>query len=238
MRNRDDRPWREHHPHGPREFDQGGRRAHFRGRGAHENDEDTFGHGPAWPAPHGAGPAVPERADDAGAPGPQGYPSAGHGQRRRRGAPQVVSWAEPGRPRPRGGDTLLASDAPTTSGYDDYGSEALYGTGFEDGDWPRTFRRGAHRSRARSLQPAADHRGKGPQGYQRSDERLLDEVHQRLTDDDYLDARRISVSVSDGVVHLDGSVARRWMKHHAEHVAARCYGVVDVDNRIRVEGRG
>ena len=50
MARRDDKPWREHQDHMPREFDQGGRRAHFRGRGAHETDEERFGDGPDEPA--------------------------------------------------------------------------------------------------------------------------------------------------------------------------------------------
>lgn len=39
------------------------------------------------------------------------------------------------------------------------------------------------------------HRGLGPQGYKRSDQRISEDVHDRLTDDDHLDASAISVTV-------------------------------------------
>lgn len=236
MRNRDDRPWREHQTHVPREFDQASRRADFRARGAHETDEERHGPDPRWPGPDSGsrGPQAPAAADSSARIGRQGYPAADGPPRRRRGAPQVVSRAgDAALPRNRSPEHGAGERLAATSGYDDYEAEMLYGSQFQEGDWPSTFRRGARGSTARSQRP--DHRGKGPQGYQRSDERLLEDVHQRLTDDAYLDARRLSVSVDQGMVVLEGTVPQRWMKHHAEHVAARCYGVADVDNRIRVK---
>ncbi|MDB5498590.1 MAG: hypothetical protein JWP28_2621, partial [Phenylobacterium sp.] len=41
-------------------------------------------------------------------------------------------------------------------------------------------------------------RGLGPQGYKRSDDRISDDAHERLTDDTWLDATNISISVSGG----------------------------------------
>jgi hypothetical protein len=81
---------------------------------------------------------------------------------------------------------------------------------------------------------AGGHRGKGPRGFKRSDERVRDDLCERLADDDAIDASDIDVEVKDGMATLSGSVPARWMKHLAEDLAERCSGVRDVDNRIRV----
>jgi hypothetical protein len=77
----------------------------------------------------------------------------------------------------------------------------------------------------------------GPKNYTRSDERITEEINERLTDDDDLDAGDITVRVSSGKVTLEGSVDQRWMKHRAEDIADSCSGVKEVDNRIQVSSR-
>ncbi|HVK50431.1 MAG TPA: BON domain-containing protein [Pseudoxanthomonas sp.] len=79
-------------------------------------------------------------------------------------------------------------------------------------------------------------RGRGPRGYTRSDERITEDLNERLTDDWQLDADDIQVAVSGGVVTLSGSVEQRWLKHHAENLAEACSGVKDVRNELRVSG--
>lgn len=81
-------------------------------------------------------------------------------------------------------------------------------------------------------------RGRGPRGYTRSDERITEDLNERLTDDWQLDADDIQVAVSGGVATLSGSVQQRWQKHHAENLAEGCSGVKDVRNDIRVVGTG
>jgi len=78
------------------------------------------------------------------------------------------------------------------------------------------------------------YRGRGPKNYTRSDERITEEINERLTDDDDLDATEITVRVANGTVTLEGSVDQRWMKHRAEDIADACSGVKEVDNRIQV----
>jgi osmotically-inducible protein OsmY len=78
------------------------------------------------------------------------------------------------------------------------------------------------------------HRGKGPKGYQRSDERIREDVSDRLTEDDYLDASNVEVSVSSGEVVLSGTVENREDKRRAEDLAERISGVQNVQNNIRV----
>jgi hypothetical protein len=77
-------------------------------------------------------------------------------------------------------------------------------------------------------------RGLGPQGYKRSDERISDEVHERLTDDSWLDASGVSVSVVAGEVTLSGTVDSRESKHRAERIVEHISGVAHVQNNLRV----
>lgn len=78
-------------------------------------------------------------------------------------------------------------------------------------------------------------RGLGPKGYKRSDERVSDDVHQRLSDDAWLDASNINVSVSGGEVTLSGTVESREAKHRAERIVEDLSGVNHVQNNLRVQ---
>jgi hypothetical protein len=79
-----------------------------------------------------------------------------------------------------------------------------------------------------------DHRGRGPRGYTRSDERIREDVSDWLMEDRYVDASEIDVSVSSGEVTLAGTVDSREMKRRAEDIAASALGVKDVRNSLRV----
>ncbi|THD76244.1 MAG: BON domain-containing protein [Phenylobacterium sp.] len=82
---------------------------------------------------------------------------------------------------------------------------------------------------------ARDHRGLGPKGYKRADERIDEEVHERLTDDAWLDATHVTVTVSGGEVTLSGTVVNRESKHRAERIAEDISGVNHVQNNLRVD---
>lgn len=82
------------------------------------------------------------------------------------------------------------------------------------------------------------HRGRGPKGYTRPDERITDEVHERLTEDPWVDASNISVSVSGGEVTLSGTVDNREAKHRAERCVEEIPGVNHVQNNLRVDRGG
>jgi hypothetical protein len=77
-------------------------------------------------------------------------------------------------------------------------------------------------------------RSRGPKNYQRSDERIREDLCERLWHEPRVDVEDVSVTVSGGVVHLEGTVPDRKMKHIIEDTAAACRGVTDVENRIRV----
>ncbi|GAB6195146.1 BON domain-containing protein [Lysobacter xanthus] len=76
---------------------------------------------------------------------------------------------------------------------------------------------------------------RGPKNATRSDSLITEELNERFTDDDLLDASEILLRSEDGRVLLTGNVPERWMKHRAEDIAESVRGVVDVENRIRVD---
>ena len=76
--------------------------------------------------------------------------------------------------------------------------------------------------------------GHGPSGYTRSDERIRDDVNDRLTDDYRIDARNVTVTVNNGEVTLDGTVTSRDQKRRAEDVVEDLTGVKHVQNNLRV----
>jgi osmotically-inducible protein OsmY len=79
-----------------------------------------------------------------------------------------------------------------------------------------------------------DHRGKGPKNYRRSDDRIREDIMDRLTDQWDVDASDIEVSVINSEVTLTGYVNERFQKRRAEEVAESVLGVMHVENRIRV----
>lgn len=83
-----------------------------------------------------------------------------------------------------------------------------------------------------------DHRGRGPKGYVRSDARIEEDVNDRLTDDPYVDASEVEVSVKDREVTLNGTVDSRQAKRAAEDCAEHVSGVVHVQNNLRVARPG
>jgi osmotically-inducible protein OsmY len=79
-----------------------------------------------------------------------------------------------------------------------------------------------------------DYRGRGPKGYKRSDQRMQEDVNDRLSDDPYVDASEVDVSVSNGEVTLSGTVDSRSARRRAEDLAEQVSGVSYVQNNLRV----
>jgi osmotically-inducible protein OsmY len=82
-----------------------------------------------------------------------------------------------------------------------------------------------------------DHTGRGPKNYTRSDERILEDACDHLTEDWAVDARNIQVTVENGEISLDGTVATRDEKRHAEDCVEDISGVRHVQNNLRVQER-
>jgi osmotically-inducible protein OsmY len=121
--------------------------------------------------------------------------------------------------------------------------EAGYGRGREqDRNW---FDRAADEvsswfgdddaERRRRRDQERGHYGKGPRGYSRSDERIREDVNDRLTDDWQIDASEIEVTVSNGEVTLNGTVTSREEKRRAEDLAEKVSGVRHVQNNLRLQ---
>ena len=86
---------------------------------------------------------------------------------------------------------------------------------------------------------------RGPRSYRRSDERIREDICERLSAPlarfdrargrhPAPDASDVSVQVQDGKVTLDGTVTGRAMKHQIEDIVDAVLGVREIDNRIRV----
>ena len=114
----------------------------------------------------------------------------------------------------------------------------------EDRDRGRDFERGHDYERGRDAggtrtypegrMTAGPYTGRGPRGYQRSDERIREDVCERLMQHGQIDASDIEVDVSNGEVTLKGVVDSRQIKRMAEDVADSVPGVKDVHNQLRI----
>jgi osmotically-inducible protein OsmY len=89
-------------------------------------------------------------------------------------------------------------------------------------------------SNSRSTQSRGQHAGKGPKGYQKSDQRLQEEISEIFTQHSELDASEIEIKVQHGEITLSGTVDDRESKRLAEDLAEACSGVKEVHNQIRV----
>ena len=116
---------------------------------------------------------------------------------------------------------------------DSFGPRSLGGYGdFREPAEPRSAREQDTHVQNR---PAGGQRGRGPRNELRPDASIADDIYQRLTDDEELDASEILLSVEDGFVTLTGEVPDRAMKRRAEDIASLARGVRDVRNRIRFD---
>jgi hypothetical protein len=80
-----------------------------------------------------------------------------------------------------------------------------------------------------------NHRGKGPKGYKRSSERILEDACDRLMGDSRIDATDVQVEFNDGVLILKGLVRTKDEKRRAEFLMENLSGVRDVFNQLHVK---
>lgn len=130
--------------------------------------------------------------------------------------------------RDRSHDDRRPAERPGTQGY---GESRFHGSPYESGN-EKPQQRGDYWDEDGAGQ--GRHRGVGPKGYSRRDDRVHDDVCDALTEDEHLDASGIEVSVKDGEVTLTGTVGNRQDKRHAEDLADRAAGVKHVQNNLRV----
>jgi osmotically-inducible protein OsmY len=153
----------------------------------------------------------------------ENYPTGGFGGAGGMGAygyGATYGYGQTGGYSPRGG-SQRGYDRNRRDWFDRAGDEVMSWFGDEDA------------ARRRRM----DHRGRGPSNYTRSDDRIREDVNDALTDDWGVDASNINVSVNDGDVVLDGTVATRLQKRRAEDCAEDVSGVKNVQNNLRVSER-
>jgi osmotically-inducible protein OsmY len=105
------------------------------------------------------------------------------------------------------------------------------------GQWPEieeaARRRGMNPEDIQKMKPGF-HRGKGPRSYQRSDVKILDDVHDVLLEDPYVDASDIEIDVKQGVVSLTGFIEDKNAKRRVEDLIDNISGVKHLENRLRI----
>jgi hypothetical protein len=114
---------------------------------------------------------------------------------------------------------------------------AYYGEEYESGVYghqtPRRQPSMEHEYGSRSFRKYG-FAGRGPKGYKRSDERIEEDVCERLTENSELDASDITVEVQNSEVTLSGTVEDRYFKRLAEDIVESVSGVTDIHNQIRI----
>jgi hypothetical protein len=128
-----------------------------------------------------------------------------------------------------------------------YGSRQGYGQDYDLGDYDQDYGYGGRQGYGSQpmtwsyteiwLIPGPQ-TGKGPANYQRSDERICEDVSERLTQHGQVDASNIEVDVQNGEVTLKGTVNNRKEKRMAEDCADSVSGVKDVHNQLKIEQQG
>ncbi|MBT1690289.1 BON domain-containing protein [Dawidia soli] len=140
----------------------------------------------------------------------------------------------------REGDSMRNREIERSSGQDrrnryrDDQYEYKYASSYEPFQDEIEHTAGRDAMRGTDEQHAGIHRGKGPRNYRRSDERILEDVSERLAEDAYVDASGIAVEVKQGEVVLSGTVPDRMTKRRAEDIVEAVSGVSHVENKIRV----
>ena len=119
---------------------------------------------------------------------------------------------------------------PAAQGYQrsDWSSRGEGSFGRSQDDW--TLRRNRFDTGSNDSGP---YYGRGPRGYQRSDDRIREDICDRLTRHGEIDATDVQIAVRSGEVTLDGMVDTRRAKRLAEDLAESVDGVRDVSNHLK-----
>ncbi|MDB5901227.1 MAG: transport-associated protein [Betaproteobacteria bacterium] len=183
--------------------------------------DETVRHGPPLEVSVARGDYRPGRDELAGA-GVRGYGEPG----------AYRQWGQPDYDERGGGDEYRGRDGGIVGSDGDYAPAS---------DLPPTY--GADRDGYGRLGGWTHHdtglmRPRGPKGYERSDDRIMEDLCEHLMNLDDIDSSDVEVRVSKGVVVLEGTVRERFMKYEIENIAATTLGVKDVENNITVPRQG
>src|SRR6266851_6246447 len=133
---------------------------------------------------------------------------------------------------------------PPRQGHDRFALRGRFGLGAAT-ERPPTWDH-APSERAHIIEPTAppdrprplDYRGIGPRGYVRSPERIYEDLCDRLTENPFIDASDITVSVTGSEVRLAGSVDSPIVARQVEVIARQVSGVSWVHNDLRLRPAG
>jgi hypothetical protein len=123
--------------------------------------------------------------------------------------------------------------------YREHGERGDWGRGSSRPEWYRLEGRERGREHWRPVESSGwvgekgRFAGRGPKNYVRSDDRLLEDINERLTENPYLDASDMEVRVKNGEVTLSGAVDDRRAKRLAEDIAESVTGVKEVHNELK-----
>lgn len=218
------------------DYPDGGRDVYTRagrGRDFVEDRYDPYGERNFYNEPHAFGDT---RAPHGGRAGRSSYGSSKYGgsdyqngdynrtaaERTNDGGPYTMQASGDDR------SDIVGNNWSRSSGVGEWSSDTrLYGddnsVGYDPGSWaPRR----------------STHQGRGPKGYERSDDRIKELVCERLTDAPSLDASEIVVEVKNHEVSLTGSVDSRSAKHLAEDLVESVGGITEINNQLKVIGNG
>jgi osmotically-inducible protein OsmY len=89
----------------------------------------------------------------------------------------------------------------------------------------------------RALEPTGLYRRRLPRNYKRSDQRILEEINDRLIEDPFVDASEIEVMLDQHEVTLTGTVDNRITKRRVEDIVEFIPGIKNVENKLRTKHR-
>jgi osmotically-inducible protein OsmY len=146
------------------------------------------------------------------------------------------------RDRDYGQSRWSRSDRPREAregGYD-YNWEGDYSQHFEDFGTTSGLqhRQAPDQSFSEFWSAPGPHYGRGPKGYQRSNERIQEDLCERMTHHGHLNAEDIEIDVNNGQIILKGTVDSRQAKRLAEDIAESVTGVSQVINQLQIKQQG
>lgn len=123
------------------------------------------------------------------------------------------------------------------TGGDRKGYHALEGAGRQGWDYDQNrgyaYVHGNRRGAMEQSNQIRDHRGKGPRNYQRTDERILEDIIDNVSSKG-LDVSDVEIRIDKGEVSLSGSMPGKLSRRVLEDVVEDVAGVRHVENGIRV----
>jgi|GEM_PF-3629468 len=115
------------------------------------------------------------------------------------------------------------NEAETSSGSSrgsNYGMSSQFGSSYGSGN-QETSRKGQFA-------------GTTPKNFKRSDERIYDDICQKLSQEGHFDVSDVEIKVESGEVSLEGNIENRSDKHRIEMLVDSIMGVKDITNNLKI----